>query len=147
MEVVYDTGSDWLTIEGHNCKNCGGNTYNTAQSTTFKLLELEQSVELAYGSADLHGLRAQDQVCIENADKYDSSSICLGEFEFFLVSEQTGLDDRYDGVLGMCRSKVPIEVTGEDWRGLGPTLVKHLADAEVIQEEIFAFYLTSYADE
>ena len=33
------------------------------------------------------------------------------------------------------------------WRGIGPTYVKHLADAGVIQEDIFAFYLSSFYDE
>ena len=33
MDVVYDTGSDWLVVEGSTCSNCEGNTYNTNDST------------------------------------------------------------------------------------------------------------------
>jgi len=33
LDVVYDTGSDWLVIESHTCTNCEGDTYNPAVST------------------------------------------------------------------------------------------------------------------
>jgi hypothetical protein len=28
MDVIYDTGSDWLVMEGKNCTNCDDNTYD-----------------------------------------------------------------------------------------------------------------------
>lgn len=28
MDVYYDTGSDWLVVEGDSCSNCEGNTYD-----------------------------------------------------------------------------------------------------------------------
>ena len=28
MDLIYDTGSDWLMVEGANCDSCEGNTYN-----------------------------------------------------------------------------------------------------------------------
>ena len=34
MDVVYDTGSDWLVIEGIECDNCQGNTFNPEVSGT-----------------------------------------------------------------------------------------------------------------
>ena len=32
MDVVYDTGSDWLTVEGADCVPCEGNTYDVGPS-------------------------------------------------------------------------------------------------------------------
>ena len=64
MEVVYDTGSDWLTVEGANCHLCQGNLYDHTQSDDFAFLESVQSTELNYGSASLKGLRASDKVCL-----------------------------------------------------------------------------------
>ena len=32
LEVVYDTGSDWLVIESHTCRSCEGDKYNPATS-------------------------------------------------------------------------------------------------------------------
>lgn len=36
MEVVYDTGSDWLVIEADDCVNCYGNTYEWENSEDFR---------------------------------------------------------------------------------------------------------------
>ena len=35
MDLVYDTGSDWLVVEGSDCSNCQGNTYNPRDSEGF----------------------------------------------------------------------------------------------------------------
>ena len=32
LDVVYDTGSDWLVVESNTCTNCEGDTYNPAKS-------------------------------------------------------------------------------------------------------------------
>jgi len=32
MDIVYDTGSDWLVVEGSECSNCEGNTYDIEPS-------------------------------------------------------------------------------------------------------------------
>ena len=32
LDVVYDTASDWLVVEGSNCDSCEGNTYNIEPS-------------------------------------------------------------------------------------------------------------------
>ena len=32
MDVIYDTGSDWIMIEAAECVNCEGNTYDIASS-------------------------------------------------------------------------------------------------------------------
>mmetsp|Transcript_33820 Transcript_33820/g.44671 ORF Transcript_33820/g.44671 Transcript_33820/m.44671 type:complete len:289 (+) Transcript_33820:339-1205(+) len=147
MEVVYDTGSDWLTIEGDNCRVCKGNTFNHENSASFKFLETVQSTNLSYGSAELKGLRASDQVCLPKSNdlKGSEEGVCLEEFEFFLVSEQEGLTSRIDGVLGLSRSKLPANLEKE-WRGIGPLYVKHLAKAGLIKENTFSFFLESYSD-
>ena len=53
MDVVYDTGSDWLTIEGADCATCEGNTYDiqpSVDSGQAKELSTTQSMR-EYGSA------------------------------------------------------------------------------------------------
>jgi hypothetical protein len=32
LDVVYDTGSDWLAIEGISCSTCTGDAYDTSLS-------------------------------------------------------------------------------------------------------------------
>ena len=69
MELVYDTGSDWLTIEGDTCADCGGNRYQHADSNTFAYVEDDEGVfDLEYGSALLTGQKATDRVCMKGDD-------------------------------------------------------------------------------
>lgn len=42
---------------------------------------------------------------------------------------------------------MPADQVDDDWRGIGPLYVKQLAEAGLIEENVFAFYLESYADE
>jgi hypothetical protein len=32
MEVIFDTTSDWLCVEGFDCESCKGNTFNSDYS-------------------------------------------------------------------------------------------------------------------
>lgn len=32
MDVVYDTGSDWVVIEGQDCQSCEGDRYDISNS-------------------------------------------------------------------------------------------------------------------
>ena len=33
LDLVFDTGSDWLVVEGVDCEECEGNTYDPSTST------------------------------------------------------------------------------------------------------------------
>jgi hypothetical protein len=37
LDIVFDTGSDWLVLESKTCTNCVSTLYNSDASTTFKL--------------------------------------------------------------------------------------------------------------
>ena len=54
MEVIYDTGSSWTTIEDIGCTSCLNNTYNTTASSSYSRLSSTLK-ELTYGSAQLYG--------------------------------------------------------------------------------------------
>ena len=92
LDVIFDTGSDWLVVESHECSNCDGNTYDTSQSTAVG----ETFSTRVYGSAYLEGLEYTDTVCV-------LLNSCVQDFEFFAVYEQTGLKEPLDGVLGLAR--------------------------------------------
>jgi len=40
MKLVYDTGSDWMIIEGRDCENCLGNRYDPNTSSYFEITSL-----------------------------------------------------------------------------------------------------------
>ena len=80
MDIVYDTGSDWLVVEGSECTNCEGNTYDIGPSVDAdQAISLsETSSERNYGSASLTGKEWTDTVCI-------LFTACVNNFEFFLI--------------------------------------------------------------
>jgi hypothetical protein len=81
MDVVYDTGSDWLAVEGSECKNCAGNTFDGSNGTKTGLSISERN----YGSASLTGYTYKDKVCV-------MPSACIDEFEYFLIATQKGVN-------------------------------------------------------
>lgn len=78
MDLAYDTGSDWLVIEGSDCTNCEGNTYNPSNSEGSPTQVNASQTERNYGSASLTGYEYTDKVCI-------ALGTCLDSFEFFLI--------------------------------------------------------------
>jgi len=74
MDVVFDTGSDWLVIESHLCDTCEGNTYDTSES----VITGTKISERLYGSVSLKGVEHHDTVCI-------LLSTCVYEFEYFAI--------------------------------------------------------------
>jgi hypothetical protein len=133
MDVVYDTGSDWLAVEGSECKTCAGNTYDGSAGTKTSTTISERN----YGSASLTGYTWKDKICV-------TSSACIDDFEYFLIATQkgvngyAGLSEPVDGILGMSRDIVPKGTKYE----VGPLVVKALKDKGLTQYNVFSFYLT-----
>jgi len=41
LDLVFDTGSDWLVVEGENCDGCEGNRYDPSTSSYSRQLTFE----------------------------------------------------------------------------------------------------------
>jgi len=90
--VVFDTGSGWLTVATQLCEACsGGGKYDFHKSTTSKILD-DGPENLYYGSATLTGKYISDDVCL--------GSDCIKGFEIFGITKETGLQG-VDGILGL----------------------------------------------
>ena len=63
LQIVFDTGSDWLVIESINCSNCEGENFDVDASKTFKA-RMQNIEQKKYGSATLDGAIAKDKVCL-----------------------------------------------------------------------------------
>jgi len=63
LEVVYDTGSDWLCIENIDCRNGKASKFDYNKSQTLARLESKESVR-EYGSATLTGVEVTDITCL-----------------------------------------------------------------------------------
>lgn len=80
MDVLFDTGSDWLVLEGKSCDTCEGkDLYNPKKSESSKKLSKEDSSRY-YGSANVSGQIYTDTVCVTN------SFLCLYDYPLFVAS-------------------------------------------------------------
>ena len=80
MQVTFDTGSDWLTIEGIQCMDgCEGNRFDPIPSG--KPVSggfYGQPLERNYGLVKMTGSVYADTVCI-------GKTLCASNFEYFLI--------------------------------------------------------------
>ena len=75
FDVVYDTGSDWIVVEGKSCTNCPGKNYDPATSTSAKKKN-STLIQRNYGQATFFGTSWTDKVCL-------NEEVCLDSFEYF----------------------------------------------------------------
>jgi hypothetical protein len=60
IDVVYDTGSDWLVIPDSDCLTCDGTKHDSSGATPITTVASER----LYGSAALEGKTYADKVCL-----------------------------------------------------------------------------------
>lgn len=132
MDVVYDTGSDWLVVEGSDCSNCGGNTYDLDDSEGTPVQVNASKTERNYGSASLTGYEYKDKVCI-------ALGTCIDDFEFFLIDSQTGISEPIDGILGLSRNNA-FHIAPNRGNTSGPLYVEKLHAAGSIDANKFSFF-------
>lgn len=92
MDVIFDTGSDWLVIFGKDCDNCNSTGFeNLGPTAAF-------DSERRYGSAKVRGHEAQAEVCL-------SFRTCIKKFTYFSVKHQTGFEWPIEGVFGLSQNE------------------------------------------
>ena len=138
MDVIFDNASDWLIVEGNDCINCEGKTFNIDNSSSAKQIGTSFS-QRSYGAASMVGSEWTDLVCV-------TLQACISDFEFFLISEQEGLKSNVDGVLGLSRNK-PFFQNLELGIKRGPSYMLALENAGLISENTFSFYLAPFGEE
>jgi len=133
VNVVFDTGSSWLTINDARCdESCGNLVYNGTTSANFSEPARPRMTYKSYGSSYLEGYAANDSVCIA-----DDPVACMTPFMYFATMYVEGMDGLH-GIAGMS--------TGFT-KDSGPVLVPALYKAGVISNPIFGWYLTGMSDE
>mmetsp|Transcript_40807 Transcript_40807/g.29447 ORF Transcript_40807/g.29447 Transcript_40807/m.29447 type:complete len:220 (+) Transcript_40807:50-709(+) len=79
IQVVYDTGSDWLTVESANCRSCFGDNFDQSASSSWTPHSEPIIEEFEYLSGAIEGITGSDKVCLSDGDN------CADDFEFFLI--------------------------------------------------------------
>ncbi len=77
--VIYDTGSDWLTIESKHGAHCLNTAVDDRKSST-GIPHGTKVEEKLYGSAELYGYDVKDNVYLDKAGGTFAST-----FEFFEI--------------------------------------------------------------
>ena len=82
MNLIWDTGSDWLMVESADCTNCNGDTFDYTVSETFQISSPTTTLTATLGDGTvLTGEKATDTVCINS----DADS-CIDNFQFVAVN-------------------------------------------------------------
>ena len=132
MDVVFDTGSDWLVVEGATCTNCQGNTYDPTWSADSVKVD-QTTTKREYGSASLSGNVYQDTVCI-------LLSTCVQDYEYFLISSQKGIVEPIDGILGLSRDDPLILAEEGTQQKYADLYVRAMVRQGLITEPTFSFF-------
>lgn len=129
--VVFDTGSNWLTVTSDLCSSCTSQKYNTVKQKKYNAATDNEPIEQRYGSADLSGVRYIDTVCLhsQNGGKNLTGS-CIDDFDFMAITRASGLNPGIDGILGL----------GPNYNN-GPSYLMAMYEEEVIDEAIVSFSL------
>lgn len=127
MNVVYDTGSDWLVVFGKDCTNCNGTKFDSRNGipTTSSVSERN------YGSASLTGREFRDSVCID-------FRTCARDFEYFSILTQQGLNPPIEGILGMSQNSSSA-MEGRAFVEVGPLFVEHAVRDGTLRVPTFSF--------
>jgi len=142
MNVVWDTGSDWLVMELEECETCKAPKYDPSQNPdSYKPIPGTEVVR-DYGSTSTEGFLATDKVCLPEFNKETDEMGCIEGFKLFMINWQKGMDE-IDGILGlMSNSKNPITDAPYPENGYGALFVPALYDAKVISDNVFGFSMT-----
>ena len=136
IDVIYDTGSDWLAVDTDVCASCFDPVFNSADSTSF--VNTTTPHNLLYGSAELDGHLVSDHTYLSHPD------LGVDDFPFIAVWQQVGISEDFDGILGLSRQQ-----SGEYENG--DLFVQYAKDSGAITKEMVSFYMdnasgNNYAD-
>ena len=135
LNVLYDTGSDWLLCEVHTCETCDDSVYNYADetATSFSVVSPEERDTITYGTqTTVEGFAVLDSVCL-----LDEASSCAADFKWLAVERHEGFYTAFDAVMGM--------QSGADGN-TDRLYVPYLFEQGLISEPTFSFYLTDLAE-
>lgn len=138
LNVIFDNASDWLVVEGSSCDSCQGSTFNVESSTTGQQVNDKASYRY-YGATTMRGNEWKDQVCV-------TASACINDFEYFLITEQQGLQEPVDGVFGLARHKA-FYLNSENGVKRGPSYIMAMKNANLISEATFSISLSPFGEQ
>lgn len=97
--MIFDSSSDWLMVEGKECKNCEENKYDPFRSSFFNERSSLESNRRFGTIMHFKGRQVSDEVCMERGN------LCIKPFSWFYITDQYGLPSKLvDGVVGLTQN-------------------------------------------
>lgn len=130
FNVVFDTGSSNLWAPSKKCTNCGLHPrYDSTKSSTY--VANGTLWNITYGSGPVGGFLSSDSVTVGDVEVKGSL--------FAEITDVSGLGAAYalgkfDGILGMAFQSISVDHI--------PTIFQDMLEQKVIEEPVFAFYLS-----
>ena len=129
VNVVFDTGSSNLWVPNAKPLFSGHEIYEHKRSSTYVKNGTDFAIE--YGSGPVAGSYSRDNVQI-------GSEILLENYLFAEVDDTTGLGvgyrlGKFDGILGLAWGTISVDGV--------PTPLEAMISANLLEENVFAFYL------
>ena len=142
MQVIIDTSSDWLLVEGNMCSTCHENTYDPNTSAYYQEIGDEREKRNYGNIITTRTLEVEDQVCLQFDDG------CVSPFKWQIITEQTGIPPQVDGILGLTQGKDPrggedAVVFPEDFV-IGPLYIDFLQKGGWITEKAFSTHFEGF---
>lgn len=147
IRAIFDTGSanSWiLSVDAiqDSRKKDHFNPFDPTTSSTFKTIPNRGRVKIYFGSGDLSGSFAQDQVTIGNGGSFGlRQTLNVPDYMFGLVEEQSVFSGTFDAIVGMAYPTMAE-------RGIKP-FFDTLIDNGVLHDDVgnpsnvFAFYMST----
>lgn len=122
FDMIFDTGSNWLWVMSDDCWDCPRMPrFNETASSSYSYRN--DTDYLFYGSGDVHGYKASDQVCI-------TPEFCAQDFKFMNVMGQNGLYSlSSSGIVGMSPNHF-------DWES--DLFISKMKDVGAIDQAVFS---------
>ena len=141
MQVIFDSASDWLLVEGSDCETCKGDKY-FYESSAFYSQFSGQTEGRNFGTIlHLEGMKVTDQVCLV------AGTACVNPYPFFLITDQYGLpSDTVDGILGLTQASpiiAGVEPSNEFTTEV--TYMNQLYNEGLLTEVLFATHFSQWA--
>ena len=140
MDFLFDTASDWLAVNGFECTNCSGSTYDIRvnQINGTATLINDDIFERTYGDIILQGKTYKDSICF-------LGSACVEDFEFFYITAQEGLNEHVDGILGAARDHSSY-LEPQLGNQTGPLFLDAIYNQGLISELTFSLHLNTESE-
>jgi len=140
VQVIIDTGSDWLLIEGRECETCKENRYDPSTSSYFKFLNNRTDTKEYGNKFHIRGRQVEDQVCLG----FDKA--CITPFTWYMITQQYGIPAQVDGILGLTQGKTPREEVEfpRDFE-IAPLFMDYLRLTNWVTEKAFSTHFEGFS--